>query len=87
MGGNNKNISKKTQIRGKTQAVNVGGIVLGGNAPIVVQSMTNTDTADVASTVQQIVELENAGSELVRVTIDRDKAAAAIPKIHELLIK
>ncbi len=87
MGGNNKNISKKTQIRGKTQAVNVGGIVLGGNAPIVVQSMTNTDTADVASTVQQIVELENAGSELVRVTIDRDEAAAAIPKIHELLMK
>jgi (E)-4-hydroxy-3-methylbut-2-enyl-diphosphate synthase len=62
-------------------AVQVGNVVIGGNAPIVVQSMTNTDTADIAATVQQVRELAQAGSELVRVTINSDAAARAVPAI------
>ena len=65
--------------------VDVGGIVVGGGAPIVVQSMTNTDTADVDQTVAQIAALVRAGSELVRVTVDRDESAAAVPRIRERL--
>jgi len=56
---------------------------VGGGAPIVVQSMTNTDTADVSSTVQQVAELARAGSEVVRITVDRDEAAAAVPHIRD----
>jgi len=56
-------------------AVNIGGVKVGGNHPIVVQSMTNTDTADVASTVNQVMALAQAGSELVRVTVNTDEAA------------
>ena len=67
--------------------VNVGGIAVGGNAPIVVQSMTNTDTADIDGTVTQIAQLARAGSELVRITVDRDEAAKAVPHIHEKLLK
>src|SRR6266404_8781863 len=63
--------------------VNVGGIRVGSDAPVVVQSMTNTDTADVESTVQQIAALAGAGSELVRVTVNNDEAAAAVPAIVE----
>jgi (E)-4-hydroxy-3-methylbut-2-enyl-diphosphate synthase len=59
--------------------------MVGGGAPIVVQSMTNTDTADVDSTVAQVAALARAGSELVRITVDRDEAAAAVPKIRERL--
>src|SRR3954454_14954598 len=66
-------------------AVNVGGVNVGGNNPIVVQSMTNTDTADVTSTVNQVMALANAGSELVRVTVNTDEAAAAVPKIYDTL--
>src|SRR6186997_1161746 len=65
--------------------VNVGGVTVGGGAPVVVQSMTNTDTADVNSTVAQVAALARAGSEIVRITVDRDEAAAAVPKIRERL--
>ncbi len=64
-----------------------GAVTVGGGAPIVVQSMTNTDTADVDSTVRQVAALAQAGSEMVRVTVDRDEAAAAVPKIREKLDK
>jgi len=65
----------------------VGGVRVGSGAPIVVQSMTNTDTADIASTVKQVADLARAGSELVRVTVNNDEAAAAVPKIVEELDK
>jgi (E)-4-hydroxy-3-methylbut-2-enyl-diphosphate synthase len=68
-----------------TVAVEVGNVTIGGNAPVVVQSMTNTDTADITATVQQVRELAQAGSELVRVTINSDDAARAVPAIVELL--
>jgi (E)-4-hydroxy-3-methylbut-2-enyl-diphosphate synthase len=71
--------------RRRSVAVDVGGVRVGGEAPIVVQSMTNTDTADVDSTVAQVAALHAAGSEIVRITIDRDEAAAAVPKIRERL--
>ena len=68
-------------------AVDVGGVQVGGTHPIVVQSMTNTDTADVVSTVNQVMDLARAGSELVRVTVNTDAAAAAVPKIVDTLDK
>jgi (E)-4-hydroxy-3-methylbut-2-enyl-diphosphate synthase len=68
-----------------TVAVKVGGVTVGGGAPIVVQSMTNTDTADVEGTARQVASLAAAGSELVRITVDRDAAAAAVPRIRERL--
>jgi (E)-4-hydroxy-3-methylbut-2-enyl-diphosphate synthase len=71
--------------RRKTVTVAVGGVRVGGDAPIVVQSMTNTDTADVASTVQQVAALARAGSELVRVTVNNEEAAAAVAHIVEQL--
>jgi len=71
--------------RRQTSAVNVGGIIVGGNAPVVVQSMTNTHTADVAATTQQIMQLANAGSELVRITVNDKDAAAAVAQIRETL--
>ena len=71
--------------RHKTHGVNVGHIQVGGGAPIVVQSMTNTDTADVASTTQQCLDLAQAGSELVRVTVNVPEAAAAVPEISKRL--
>jgi len=72
-----------TQERHRTVAVDVGGVIVGGAAPIVVQSMTNTDTADVEATARQVAALARAGSELVRITVDRDEAAAAVAKIKE----
>jgi (E)-4-hydroxy-3-methylbut-2-enyl-diphosphate synthase len=75
------------QPRHGTVGVNVGGVTVGGGAPIVVQSMTNTDTADVDGTVRQVAALANAGSELVRITVDRDEAAAAVPYIKERLLR
>ncbi len=72
--------------RHRTVAVDVGGIVVGGGAPIVVQSMTNTDTADVAATVTQVAALARTGSELVRITVDRDEAARAVPYIRDALM-
>jgi (E)-4-hydroxy-3-methylbut-2-enyl-diphosphate synthase len=71
--------------RRKSVAVDVGGVIVGGDAPIVVQSMTNTDTADVAGTTAQVAALARAGSEIVRITVDRDEAAAAVPHIKERL--
>src|SRR5665809_58586 len=71
--------------RRRSIPVSIGGVVLGGDAPIVVQSMTNTDTADVASTVAQVAALARAGSELVRITVDRAEAAAAVALIRERL--
>jgi (E)-4-hydroxy-3-methylbut-2-enyl-diphosphate synthase len=73
--------------RRKTVAVKVGHVKVGGGAPVVVQSMTNTDTADIAGTVQQVAALAAAGSEIVRITVDRDEAAAAVPHIKERLLK
>jgi len=71
------------QQRHHSVAVNVGGVTVGGAAPIVVQSMTNTDTADVEATARQVAALARAGSEIVRITVDRDEAAAAVPNIKE----
>ncbi|MCD9096929.1 flavodoxin-dependent (E)-4-hydroxy-3-methylbut-2-enyl-diphosphate synthase [Luteimonas fraxinea] len=68
-----------------TRQVLVGGIAVGGDAPVVVQSMTNTDTADIASTAKQIGELWRAGSELVRITVNNPESAAAVPRIVERL--
>lgn len=65
----------------------VGTVRLGGDAPVVVQSMTNTDTADVAATVQQILQLSAAGSELVRITVNNEAAAKAVPAIYEQLLQ
>ena len=73
--------------RHQTVAVNVGKVAVGGGAPVVVQSMTNTDTADVQATAQQVAALARAGSEMVRVTVDRDEAAAAVPHIKERLLR
>ncbi|MBZ0139609.1 MAG: flavodoxin-dependent (E)-4-hydroxy-3-methylbut-2-enyl-diphosphate synthase, partial [Pseudorhodoplanes sp.] len=71
--------------RHRSVAVDVGGVTVGGGAPIVVQSMTNTDTADVEATARQVAALARAGSELVRITVDRDAAAAAVPQIRDRL--
>src|SRR5437016_6585651 len=68
-------------------AVQIGGVTVGGGAPIVVQSMTNTDTADTAGTAAQVAALARAGSEIVRITVDRDEAAAAVPHIKERLLQ
>jgi (E)-4-hydroxy-3-methylbut-2-enyl-diphosphate synthase len=78
--------SSGPQERRRSVAVDVGGVAVGGDAPVVVQSMTNTDTADVAGTVGQVMALARAGSELVRITVDRDEAAAAVPHIKERLV-
>ena len=75
----------ETTPRRDSVAVDVGGVTVGGGAPIVVQSMTNTDTADVDSTVQQVAALAAAGSEIVRITVDRDEAAKAVPYIRDRL--
>ena len=68
-----------------TRAVNVGAVTLGGGHPVVVQSMTNTDTADIAGTVKQVADLWRAGSEMVRVTVNNPESAAAVPRIVEKL--
>src|ERR1044072_3728590 len=73
--------------RRKAVVADVGGVKVGGDWPIVVQSMTNTDTADVSSTVNQVMALARAGSELVRVTVNTEAAAAAVPKIVDILHK
>ncbi|MBZ9846246.1 flavodoxin-dependent (E)-4-hydroxy-3-methylbut-2-enyl-diphosphate synthase [Mesorhizobium sp. CA5] len=73
--------------RRRSVGVPVGGVMVGGGAPVVVQSMTNTDTADVDQTVAQVAALHRAGSEIVRITVDRDESAAAVPRIHERLLR
>src|SRR5262245_52685393 len=67
--------------------VDVGGVIVGGSAPIVVQSMTNTDTADVEATTRQTADLARAGSEIVRITVDRDESAKAVPHIRDRLVR
>jgi (E)-4-hydroxy-3-methylbut-2-enyl-diphosphate synthase len=71
--------------RHNTVAVKVGNITVGGQAPVVVQSMTNTDTADAEATTRQVLELARSGSELVRITVNTAEAAAAVPRIREAL--
>ncbi|TPI35497.1 flavodoxin-dependent (E)-4-hydroxy-3-methylbut-2-enyl-diphosphate synthase [Mesorhizobium sp. B3-1-9] len=73
--------------RRQSVGVSVGGVMVGGGAPVVVQSMTNTDTADIDQTVAQVAALHRAGSEIVRITVDRDESAAAVPRIHERLLR
>ncbi|MGB7259241.1 MAG: flavodoxin-dependent (E)-4-hydroxy-3-methylbut-2-enyl-diphosphate synthase [Pseudolabrys sp.] len=80
-------MSISTQERRESVTVDVGGVAVGGGAPIVVQSMTNTDTADAEGTARQVAALARAGSELVRITVDRDEAAAAVPHIKDKLGK
>jgi len=75
----------ETNARRRTIPVRIGNVTVGGDAPIVVQSMTNTDTADIDSTVAQVAALAQAGSELVRITVDRAEAAASVPHIKERL--
>src|SRR5687767_122533 len=74
-------------LRRRSTAVRIGHVTVGGSAPVVVQSMTNTDTADVESSVEQIAALARAGSELVRVTVNTDEAAAAVPHIRDRLAR
>jgi (E)-4-hydroxy-3-methylbut-2-enyl-diphosphate synthase len=71
--------------RHPTVPVRIGNVTIGGDAPVVVQSMTNTDTADIAATAAQVKELALAGSELVRLTVDTERAARAVPEIREVL--
>src|SRR3954452_3736696 len=73
--------------RRQTPTVNIGGVKVGSSVPVVVQSMTNTDTADVPGTIKQVAALARAGSELVRVTVNNDDAAKAVPHIVEGLEK
>jgi len=73
-------------VRRKSTVVDIGGVKVGGSNPIMVQSMTNTDTEDVTSTAKQVMELAKAGSEVVRITVNTDAAAAAVPKIKDTLI-
>src|SRR5215468_4757259 len=73
--------------RHRTIGVKIAGVTVGGGAPIVVQSMTNTDTADADATAKQVAALARAGSEIVRITVDRDEAAAAVPNIKDRLLK
>ena len=75
----------ETKARRRAIPVRIGGVTIGGDAPIVVQSMTNTDTADIEATAAQVAALARAGSELVRITVDRAEAAAAVPHIKERL--
>lgn len=71
--------------RRQSVGVDVSGVIVGGVAPVVVQSMTNTDTADIDATVAQVAALHRSGSEIVRITVDRDESAAAVPRIRERL--
>ena len=73
--------------RRRSVGVDVGGVKVGGGAPVVVQSMTNTDTADIDQTVKQVAALARAGSEIVRVTVDRDESAAAVPHVRDRLAR
>src|SRR5262245_45968439 len=78
-------MERETVARHKSTRVDVGNVAIGGVAPIVVQSMDNTDTADVSATVAQVKALADAGSELVRITVNTAEAAAAVPAIRAAL--
>jgi (E)-4-hydroxy-3-methylbut-2-enyl-diphosphate synthase len=82
-----KSLTNLLLTRRRSVPVTIGSVIMGGEAPVVVQSMTNTDTADVESTVKQVIELARAGSELVRITVDRPAAAKAVPHIRDSLDK
>ena len=75
-----------TVTRRETRRVTVGAVVIGGGAPVVVQSMTNTDTADAQATVQQVAALARAGSEMVRITVNSPEAAAQVARIKDELL-
>ncbi|HSP00424.1 MAG TPA: flavodoxin-dependent (E)-4-hydroxy-3-methylbut-2-enyl-diphosphate synthase, partial [Thioalkalivibrio sp.] len=77
--------SPQTHPRHRTVPVHIGPVTVGGDAPVLVQSMTNTDTADPVRTAVQVAELARAGSELVRITVNSDAAAAAVPEVRERL--
>ena len=79
--------SEAAQPRRRSRRVMVGGVAIGGLAPIAVQSMTNTDTVDDFATAMQVAQLFRAGSEIVRITVNTREAAAAVPKIRERLLK
>ena len=79
-------IEARPLARHRTHQVRVGKVRIGGEAPVVVQSMTNTDTADVLATAMQVAELARAGSEIVRITVNNEAAAAAVPKIRDRLL-
>jgi (E)-4-hydroxy-3-methylbut-2-enyl-diphosphate synthase len=79
-------MANTSENRRRSIPVKIGAVTVGGGSPVVVQSMTNTDTADIEGTVTQVAALHRAGSELVRVTVDRAEAAAAVPRIHERLL-
>jgi (E)-4-hydroxy-3-methylbut-2-enyl-diphosphate synthase len=83
----NEPIAASPRARRGTIGVQIGDVIVGGGAPIVVQSMTNTDTADIEGTARQVAALARAGSELVRITVDRDEAAAAVPHIRDRLAR
>ena len=72
-------------VRRATRQVRIGGVRIGGDAPIVVQSMTNTDTTDSAATAEQVIQLADAGSELVRITVNTEQAASAVEDIRKRL--
>ena len=74
-----------TTARRQSRQVKIGHVLVGGNAPILVQSMTNTDTEDIAATVKQVAELARAGSEIVRITVNTLAAARAVPEIRKQL--
>jgi (E)-4-hydroxy-3-methylbut-2-enyl-diphosphate synthase len=78
-------VSNGPAVRRKSVKVRIGKIAVGGDAPVMVQSMTNTDTADPVATADQVAALADAGSEVVRITVDRDEAAKSVPKIREIL--
>lgn len=78
-------MSDSASLRRVTKSVSVGDVTIGGSAPIVVQSMTNTDTADIEGTADQVAALARAGSEIVRITVDREESAAAVPHIRDRL--
>jgi (E)-4-hydroxy-3-methylbut-2-enyl-diphosphate synthase len=80
-------MSSSQLIRASTVTVRVGGVMVGGSAPVVVQSMTNTDTADATATINQVAQLHKAGSELVRITVNTEEAARAVATIREGLDK
>lgn len=83
----NSSLSGAAAPRRVTRSANVGGVCIGGGSPVVVQSMTNTDTADHISTAIQVAQLARAGSEIVRITVNNDEAAKAVPRIVEQLAK
>lgn len=80
-------MQKEMNVRRKSIAVQVGSVVIGGDAPVAVQSMTNTDTEDAKATAAQIIQLAKAGSELVRITVNTEKAAEQVPIIRDLVRK